>query len=92
MTTVYLLKNPTPYSKIKEKNDVFELSNLKELEQAIIDHEGDVFIEDTKVYLLTKTNRGYVLFYDDIGQKMEIYNQLKELANGGMNANRSIQD
>ncbi len=70
----YYLKDTTPYSKLKQNNIVFELQTKNDFEQAIIDNEGEIFVEDTKVYLLTKNNKCYVLFYNDKKPIIKIVN------------------
>ena len=78
---VYELKDTTPYPKLKHDNTVFELKTQKDFEQAILDNEGEIFVEDTKCYLLTKNNRCYVLFYTD---KAQIVRMLKDRMDGGI--------
>lgn len=90
----YSLKDTTPYKKLKEKFLVFELSSLQEFEQAFYDNidKGELFIEDTKAYILTPNKKCFVVFYTD---KSKITYLLKECQNGGViddNNRRNIKE
>lgn len=77
----YKLRDTTPYKKLKEEYLVFELSSEKDFQQAILDNEaGELFIEDTKAYILTPNKKCFVVFYDD---KSKIERVLKEWLKGG---------
>ncbi len=78
----YNLKDTTPYKKLKEEYLVFELSSEQEFQQAILDNDaGELFIEESKAYILTPNKKCFVIFYDD---KSKIEKALKEWANGGI--------
>jgi len=77
---IFILKDTTPYPKLKHDNTVFELQTQNDFEQAIQDNDGEIFVEDTKCYFLTKNNRCYVLFYED---KTPIVRMLKDRMEGG---------
>jgi len=78
---IYQLKDTTPYPKLKHDNTVFELQTQGDFEQAILDTDGEIFIEDTKCYFITKNNKCYVLFYED---KTPIVRMLKDRIEGGI--------
>lgn len=86
----YNLKDTTPYKKLKEEYIVFELSSEQEFQQAILDNEtGELFIEDTKAYILTPSKKCFVIFYDD---KNKISKILTECWNGGNNYGNNRRD
>jgi len=62
---IYNIKDTTPYAKLKQHFTVFELQSENDFQQAVLDNKGEIFVEDTKVYLLTPNNRCYVLFYNN---------------------------
>lgn len=77
----YKLRDTTPYKKLKEEYLVFELSSEQEFQQAILDNEtGQIFIEDTKAYILTPNKKCFVIFYDN---KSKIERMLKDRMDGG---------
>jgi len=47
---IYVLKDGTPYKKLKDEYLVFELSTDNEFYQALSENQGEVFVEDTKAY------------------------------------------
>jgi hypothetical protein len=73
---MYNIKDTIPYAKLKEKFTVFELQSEYDFQQAVLDNKGELFIEDTKAYLLTPNNRCYVLFYENKNQIKKVLNEL----------------